>query len=100
MASVKVHAYRINMGDHGTESCDYRGHGEHGAGENDQHRTIGEVDPANESMINGVLMKGPTANQALKLLVDEQPQLFGQIASLLGLEGDGPVGIRIGVWDQ
>lgn len=100
MASVKLHIYRTEMGDQGTASCDFRGAGELGAGENDQHRTVTEVDPANETLINGILMKGPAANQALKLISDQQPDALGHIASALGLEGSGPIGLRIGVWDQ
>lgn len=100
MAAIKLHVYRIEMGDSGTESCDYRGAGEHGAGENDQHRTVYELDPANESAINGALMKGPKINQMFGELASFLPNYADSIASLLGLEGHGPVGIRIGVWDQ
>ena len=100
MASIKLHVFRTQMGDDGTENCDYRGGGEHGAGENDQHRTAMEIDPADESVINGILMKGPAANQAFKLLYSQQPDAFALIASALGLEGDGPIGLRLGVWDQ
>lgn len=100
MASIKLHVYRTEMGDNGTESCDYRGKGEHGAGVDDQHRTVIERDPASESEINGVLMKGPAANQAIKLLTDGQPDLLADLASMLGLDGSGPVGLRLGVWDQ
>lgn len=100
MASIKLHVFRTEMGDDGTEQCDFRGEGEHGAGSNDQHRTIAEKDPASESEINGVLMKGPVANQAFKLLADGQPDLFANVADLLGLEGSGPISLRIGVWDQ
>lgn len=100
MASIKIHVYRTEMGDNGTENCDYRGSGELGAGENDQHRTVVEVDPASESVINGILMKGPTVNQALKLITDNQPNAFAEVASVLGLEGDGPIGLRVGIWDE
>lgn len=100
MPSIKLHVFRTEMGDDGTESCDFRGSGEHGAGESDQHRTVIERDPASESEINGVLMKGTAANQAIKLLTDGQPDLLADLASMLGLEGEGPIGLRIGVWDQ
>lgn len=100
MASIKLHVFRVEMGDDGTENCDYRGGGEHGAGEHDQHRTVTEIDPADESLINGILMKGAAVNQAMKLLYSQQPDAFALIASALGLEGDGPIGLRLGVWDQ
>lgn len=100
MAAIKLHVFRTQMGSNGTESCDFRGSGELGAGANDQHRTVIERDPAGASEINGVLMKGPATNQALKLLTDGQPDMLDDLASMLGLEGEGPIGLRIGVWDH
>lgn len=100
MASIKLHVYRTRMGDDGTESCDYRGHGEHGAGENDQHRTILEKDPASESEIALALEKGPEVNKGFAMLDDLLPGASGNVASLLGLEGSGPIGLRLGVWDR
>jgi len=100
MPSIKLHVYRTEMGDDGTESCDYRGKGEHGAGQNDQHRTIGEIDPATEDQIHDALEAGPAMNRQFAQMVMAQPSFAGAIASVLGLEGDGPVGLRLGVWDQ
>lgn len=100
MASIKLHVFRTELGDDGSESCDFRGSGEHGAGENDQHRTVVEKDPATPEEINAITMKGPSANQAFRLLVQDQPDIFGDLATMFGLEGSGPVGLRLGVWDQ
>lgn len=100
MASIKLHVFRTEMGDSGTESCDYRGQGEHGAGENDQHRTVREIDPASESQIEMAIEMGPRINRAFADLVLLLPDYAGGVASVLGLEGHGPVGLRIGVWDQ
>ncbi len=100
MASIKLHVYRTEMGDNGTEGCDYRGKGELGAGENDQHRTVVEVDPAPEELCERVLITGSIANSLFRDLSKSQPDIFGKIASVLGLEGDGQVSLRFGVWDN
>lgn len=102
MAAIKFHVFRTEMGDSGQENCDYRGAGELGAGENDQHRTIAplEVDPASDALILSTTEKGPDLNKLLAGLASEQPEWLDDVASALGLEGSGPVGIRVGVWDH
>lgn len=100
MAAIKLHVFRTEMGDPGTESCDFRGQGELGAGENDQHRTITEKDPASEAEIALALERGPELNKGFAALNDLLPDATGNVASLLGLEGHGPVGLRVGVWDK
>lgn len=100
MAAIKLHLYRVNYGDDGQDNCDYRGNGEHGAGENDQHRTVYEIDPASEEEINEVLKHGPAVNMGLDALRELIPDFAEKIASLLGLEGDGPIGLRVGVWNK
>lgn len=98
--AIKLHVYRTEMGDDGTESCDYRGKGELGAGENDQHRTVEEIDPADQSEIDFVLEHGPEINKGFQALTSVFGGKAGNLATLLGLEGSGPVGLRIGVWDH
>ena len=88
------------MGDSGETSCDYRGGGELGAGPNDQHRTIKEIDPASEEDIAKALSDGPAANAGANVFENLLPGWVDQVASILGLEGTGPVGLRVGVWDQ
>lgn len=100
MAAIKLHVFRTQMGNPGTDACDFRGAGEHGAGENDQHRTVEEIDPASEELIADVLESGPTVNRLLQRLAANQPGHASNVATLLGLEGSGPVGLRIGVWDK
>jgi len=100
MVSIKLHVFRMDMGDSGTESCDYRGLGEHGAGENDQHRTVLERDPASEDEIAEVLEHGPAVNALFAKLLDAADDAAGGIATALRLEGSGPVGLRVGVWDH
>lgn len=87
------------MGDNGFENVDYRGKGELGAGENDQHRTVLERDPAAPEAIEMVLEFGPELNALLEE-IDGDNDLYGNIADLLKLEGSGPVGLRVGVWDK
>lgn len=99
MPSIKLHVYRKNFGDNGLISCDYRGEGELGAGKDDQHRTVVERDPATAQEIQGLLLEGPEINQRLDDLSTYLPDYASQIASVLGLEGDGPIGLRVGVWD-
>lgn len=96
--SVKFHVFRGPNA--GTESCDFRG-GEETAGDI-AHRTIPqlEVDPAPEALVQKILEVGPELNEIFKEIGDHQPDVFGAIASALGLEGEGPVGLRVGVWDQ
>lgn len=102
MAAFKTHIYRIDMGDDGTTNCDYRGKGEYGAGENDQHRTIPqlEVDPASDELIATVLEYGPGMNRMWQAVTRLQPAWLEELASFFGLEGQGPIGIRHGLWDQ
>lgn len=100
MPSIKLHVFRFEMGDHGTENCDFRGSGELGAGANDQHRTVLEDDPADDFAIQRVVEMGPGFNQMLNELCAKQPDGVQHLASALGLEGSGPVGLRLGVWDQ
>ena len=100
MAAIKLHVFRTEMGDDGTHTCDYRGGGEHGAGENDQHRTILEKDPASEDEIAEVIELGPNLNAIFARLVASELGAAGNVASAFGLEGHGPIGLRIGVWDH
>ena len=101
MPAIKFHIYRTDMGDDGTENCDYRGSGEAGAGENDQHRTVPEleIDPASDALIEIVRENGPSANKLFAAAASQQPDWLDSAASILGLEGDGPIGLRVGIWD-
>jgi hypothetical protein len=100
MPSIKLHVFRTEIGDDGTESCDFRGSGEHGAGTYDHHRTVEEIDPATDEQIAFILENGPAANKVFAMMAESQHSFAGGIASLLGLEGDGPIGLRLGVWDK
>lgn len=97
MSSVKLHVFRGE--DDGTHSCDYRGDKFIGSPV-DEHRTVLEIDPANEATVTAVIAKGPELNALLKDLTDAQPDALGPIASALGLKGTGKVGLRLGVWDE
>lgn len=99
MATIKVHAF---VGDNdGTESCDFRGSGELGAGAEDQHRTLLEEefgpDVNDNERIQEVLADGPEWNRITKsLLKGMKPSgVIGELLSLIG----GKEGLRIGVWD-
>ena len=108
MASVKTHICRGT--DHGTESCDYRGQNFIGALDDprnvrqvfDAHRTIPqlEIDPADPGFIDAVLKFGPSANELYQEMAKYQPEQLGQLATILKLEGTGPVYLRTGVWDD
>lgn len=100
MAAIKLHVFRTEMGDPGIDSCDFRGEGEHGAGQNDQHRTVLEVDPASDELIETVKMYAPAANGMFQAIGAEQPGWLDKVAGVLGLEGSGPIGLRFGIWDQ
>lgn len=97
MASVKLHVFRGD--DKGTVSCDYRGDKFIGSPK-DEHRTVLESDPADTGLVDTVLEFGTKLNELLGKLTDEQPSQAAQIASMLGLEGSGKVGLRLGVWDE
>lgn len=98
MAAFKIHAYR---GDNaGTASCDFRGDNFIGAGEGDHHRTAIEIDPASDDLIAKTLDIGPKMNALFDEIKEVEPDVFGQIATVLGLEGEGPVGLRAGIWDD
>ena len=100
MASIKFHVFR---GDNdGTESCDFRGEGFIGEEQGDHHRTIPqlEIDPASDELVEAVLEYGPAANDLFSAIREHQPDQLAQLATLLGLEGSGPVGVRVGVWDE
>jgi hypothetical protein len=100
MAAVKFHVFRGD--NNGSAGCDFRGEKFIGAEQGDHHRTIPqlEVDPASEDLISQVLTLGPSINALFDAICDKQPGQFGQLAGMLGLEGEGPVGIRVGVWDD
>lgn len=100
MPAIKLHVFRTELGDDGTESCDFRGAGELGAGANDQHRTVEEIDPATDEQVKFILENGPAANKVFAMMADSQHSFAGGVASLLGLEGTGSIGLRLGVWDH
>ena len=100
MASIKLHVYRMDSGDQGETSVDYSGSGELGAGPEDQHRTVAEVDPADDALVAFVLENAPAFNKVANAISRAAPPFVRNLAGLLGLRGDGPVSIRVGVWDQ
>jgi hypothetical protein len=98
MASLKLHVYRGE--NPGTESCDFRGENFVGAEQGDHHRTILEIDPATEGMVALALEQGVAMNAVFEMFKSQQPDFAGNVATALGLEGDGLVGLRFGVWDE
>lgn len=98
MASFKIHIYRGP--NDGTESCDFRGDNAIGSGQGDAHRTVIEVDPASDALIDETLLNGTSVNKLFNRLKETEPDMFGKLATALGLEGEGPVGLRAGIWDN
>ena len=88
MNAIKLHFYVGS--DDGTTACDYRGDKKIGSAEGDEHRTIAEIDPADETMVALVLTAGPELNKMLARLDPAK--------AVEGLIGKG-AGLRIGVWD-
>lgn len=98
MAAAKLHVFR---GDNdGTAFCDFRGENFIGKEQGDHHRTLLEEDPLPEDLIDEVLFIGPRLNVLLQRFAAKQPGEVGKLATMLGLDGDGPVGLRIGLWDE
>jgi len=98
MAAFKIHVYRGTNA--GTASCDFRGDNAIGHEQGDEHRTVIEQDPASEALIAETLVSGLAVNSLFDRLKAIEPDVFGKIASVLGLEGEGPVGLRVGIWDN
>ena len=98
MASIKLHVFRGT--DNGSDSCDYRGDKFIGHEQGDEHRTVLEIDPADELIVKDTLELGPDLNQLFSRLTASEPAELGVVATALGLAGSGPVGLRIGVWDE
>jgi hypothetical protein len=107
--AVKFQVFRTSSGQDGTENCDYTGDRaplltkEQG----DNHRTIPdsipffkEVDPASDEMIADVQAGGPILNRMFKRQYDKEPHEAAALASGLGLEGEGPVGLRVVLMDH
>lgn len=98
MSAIKLHIFR---GDNpGIESCDFRGDNFIGSEQGDEHRTILEVDPASDELVSTVLSHAPAVNGLFQAIGAEQPDWLAKAAGLLSLDGNGPVGLRIGVWDE
>jgi hypothetical protein len=102
MASIKFHVFRREGTDPGILSCDFRGERFLGAEQGDYHRTIPqlEIDPASDELVARALQIGPELNSLFDEMHKAQPDSFGDIASALRLEGNGPVSLRVGVWDE
>lgn len=99
LVSMKFHVYRGP--DAGTESCDFTGDKEIGEEQDDHHRTIPqlEVDPASEKLQELVREYGPYVNKFFDGIKElGEMEGLGRLASALGLKGEGPVGIRVGLW--
>ena len=90
MAAIKLHLFKGI--DHGTESCDYRGDKFIGAEQGDHHRTVAEIDPADDAQIEAVLEFGPKINALFDKFVPSE--------SFAGILGGDEVGLRVGVWDE
>lgn len=95
-----MHVYRGTNA--GTESCDFRGENYIGHAQGDEHATVPqlEIDPASDALIAKTLETGPKVNALFDEIKQVEPEAFGQLASLLGLDGEGPVGLRVGIWDD
>ena len=97
MAAIKLHSYRGK--NDGSISCDFRGDKFIGHEQGDEHHTLYEIDPASDDLIHEVLRLGPDVNRLFKALRDAQVSATESALDVLG-EGDGPVGLRIGIWDE
>lgn len=100
MAAVKVQVVRANS--ENQEAVDFRGDKFRGKDSTppDYHRTILETDPAPDGLIEKVLALGPEINRLLSEIESIEPGFAGHIASVAGLEGEGPVGLRVRVMDS
>lgn len=67
----------------------------------DFHRTPDtEVPRISEELADIALADAPVANALFAKIAEHQPDALGHLATALGLEGEGPVGLRLGVWDD
>jgi hypothetical protein len=104
MASVKFQIFRTSDPAGAPDPAvnwDYRGHGDQ-VGFADYHRTIPQLesDPASDEYLAEVVENGGALNKLLQSLVRHQPGWLGNLASILGLEGSGPIGLRVCIMDQ
>lgn len=93
---ARLHVYRGT--NPGTASCDFTGANYIGHDQGDEHRTVEEIDgvtPDLEAELTPVFL---AANVAFETLKGVEPTFGGNVATLLGLEGTGPVGLRLGFW--
>ena len=97
MNSIKLHVF-VGEND-GTESCDFRGDKKIGSAEGDEHKTLAEIDPADDDLVDIVLTLGPKLNKVLSRMINSKA--IGSILDVAGkLMGTGTKkGLRIGVWD-
>jgi hypothetical protein len=51
-------------------------------------------------MVALALEQGVAMNAVFEMFKSQQPDFAGNVATALGLEGDGLVGLRFGVWDE
>lgn len=105
MAALKWQAFRLNTGQHATDNIDFRGDRAHllTGEEGDHHRTSKippELDPCPDGVLAVMLQHGPAINKGFEAVALAEPEAFGELATVLGLEGTGPVGFRAVVMDS
>lgn len=96
MADIKFQVFR---GEASPDHVDFRGDGFLGSPE-DEHRTFLEIEDADESTVEAVLMFGPELNEVFDKLTSRQPDALSAVASALGLSGSGDLRLAIRVYDE
>ena len=99
LAKVKLQVYR---GTCGPNHVDFRGDQWLGDGTTpqDEHRTITQIVTEDETIIDLAVSTGPQINALFDKFSDQEPAVFGEIASVLGLEGAGEVHLGVRVYDD
>lgn len=99
---IKLQAYR---GDLGPEKVDFRGENFVGSPE-DEHRTALEARVTEEDLAELGLTEEEffaslvSTNKILALVASKQHDSTGNLASLLGLSGSGPVKVAVRAYDN
>lgn len=94
MADIKLQVYR---GELGPEYVDFRGDGLQGSPV-DEHRTVAEFRTHDEEVVAEILTAAPSVNRLLARFSAGQNSSFGNLASLVGLGGSGPVKAAVRIY--
>lgn len=96
MADIKLQVYR---GELAPEYVDFRGAGFKGSPE-DEHRTVAEFRTHDEGIVAEILATAPSVNRLLSRFSTGQDSNLGQLASLVGLGGAGPVKAAVRIYSD